>query len=307
MKNFEQAKHFFGERLQENVLLKNHTTSRVGGPARAFVSTSSAEELALDVQFLWDQGIPFHILGSGSNVLFSDQGIEAVVLLNRAKESSFESTANTITVEAESGTTLITLCRKAAEQGFAGLEWASTIPGTLGGALYGNAGAHGREMKDNLIMAEILHRETGRLSLRADQMDYGNRTSRMKQQPGNAVILSAKLALHSGDLEAIARMTKAHLDERRLTQPIGASMGSIFKNPPGDHAGRLIEAAGLKGTRIGGVEVSLLHANFMINDGSGSAEDFHRLIVLVQNKVREEFKVNLEPEIEIIGEWQGLA
>ncbi|KAF0111098.1 MAG: UDP-N-acetylmuramate dehydrogenase [Chloroflexi bacterium] len=304
MLDFERLKNHFGSRLQENIRLANHTTSRVGGLARFFVVSNSADQLASDVEFLWVSNIFFLLLGSGSNVLVSDAGVDAVVLQNRAKSISFETINAQPVILAESGANLGTVSREAAQKSFTGLEWASTIPGTLGGAVYGNAGAHGGEMSGNLILAEILHREKGRLSFDTEQMGYSYRSSILKRQPGSAVILSAKLALHHGDSAEIKAVMQANAEKRRKTQPTGPSMGSMFKNPVGDYAGRLIEAAGLKGTKIGGVEISPIHANFMINNGTANAEEYHRLVLLVQNTVQEKFNIKLDLEIELLGKWQ---
>jgi UDP-N-acetylmuramate dehydrogenase len=304
MENLELLRQHFGARLQENTRMAGLTTSRVGGPAAAVVSCSSAAELAADVQFLWQHDIPMQVLGSGSNILVSDQGVDRVILQNKAKKVVFETREGQPVVNAESGATLITIVREAAQKGFDGLVWASTIPGTLGGAVYGNAGAHGSDMNHSLVMAENLHRDKGMLSMNAEQMQYAYRSSILKRSPGSAVVLSAVLALQPGDPEAIKAAIQANVDKRRCSQPTGACFGSTFKNPVGDSAGRLIEAAGLKGTRIGGVEISTLHANFMLNDGTGCAQDYRNLVLLAQKAVFEKFGVKLELEIELIGKWQ---
>jgi len=305
MKTIEQLRQHFGTRLQENIPLANFTTARVGGLAAGFVVCNSADELAADAQFLWKTITPFQVLGSGSNLLVSDAGVDMVILQNKAKDISFEIREGHPVVVAGSGATLITVVREAAQLGYDGLTWAATIPGTVGGAVYGNAGAHGGDMSCSLVMAEILHREKGRLSLNAEQMQYSYRSSVLKRSPGTAVVLSAALSLQPGDPEVIKAAIQANIDRRRLTQPTGPCFGSTFKNPAGDSAGRLIEAAGLKGTRIGGVEISTLHANFMVNDGTGSAEDYRRLVQLAQQTVLGKFGITLELEIEMIGKWQA--
>ncbi len=301
-----QMKQHFGERLTENVSLSKFTTARVGGPARCFVAAYSSSQLADTVQYLWDLDLPVQVLGSGANMLVSDAGLEAVVVYNKAKEIHIRPESDQTVMFAESGATLISVAREAGQHGYTGLEWASTIPGTLGGAVYGNAGAHKGDMSQSLVMAEILHREKGRLSLNAEEMAYSYRSSVLKRSPGSAVILSALLALEPGDPDEIQALMQANLEKRHLTQPTGSSMGSMFKNPAGDHAGRLIEAAGLKGKSIGGVQISNLHANFMVNNGTGTATDYIQLVRLVQNTVSEKFGVKLELEIELIGKWQDL-
>lgn len=291
----------FGSRLQKEVPLANLTTAKVGGAARFFVVANSADELAADVSYLWSANIPLLVLGTGANMLISDAGLDMVVVHNKAKAIIIDESPS---LTAESGAVLATVARQAGLNGLTGLEWASTIPGTLGGAVYGNAGAHGGEMSKSLVLANILHRTKGLLSLTSEQMAYAYRSSALKRDPGNAVILSAQLAVQKGDVAAIKAQMEENASRRKNTQPPGASMGSTFKNPPGDHAGRLIESAGLKGTSIGGVQVSPVHANFLVNDGSATADDYRRLILLVQKTVQERTGIKLELEIELLGNWQ---
>lgn len=293
----------FAGRLQENIQLANYTTAHAGGTADAMLVVHDAVELENAVRKLWELDVPFTILGSGSNVLVSDNGFRGLVLLNRAKTVKIDARGTPPSVWAESGANLGAIARQVALRGLSGLEWAATIPGTVGGAVYGNAGAHGSDMRANLMLAEILHRKQGKNEWSADQLQYGYRTSLLKKQPGQAVILSSRLKLaQSTPAEVQARMSEFS-ERRRSTQPPGASLGSMFKNPSGDYAGRLIEAAGLKGTRIGGAQVSPVHANFFINDGNATASDIDRLLRLVQQTVFEKFSIKLEMEIEKIGDW----
>jgi UDP-N-acetylmuramate dehydrogenase len=294
----------FGKRLQENVALARFSTARVGGPARWFAEACSAEELAADAQFLWDNNVNYRLIGNGSNMLISDAGWQGFVLLNQAKAIRINDSGECPTVYVESGAALTTLVRVAAEAGMSGLEWAAGIPGTVGGAVYGNAGAHGKDVCQSMVLAEILHRSKGFLSLDCDGMGFTYRSSELKRSPGNAVILSATFNVTPAPREAIQAKVDAINEKRRTIQPAGASLGSTFKNPTGDHAGHLIEAAGLKGTKIGGVEISPLHGNFLVNDGTGSADDYRKLIDLVQKTVREKFAVDLDLEIELFGDWK---
>jgi len=294
-----------GAHLQENVPMSSYTTARVGGNAAALLAVGSGEELEKAVSVMWQLNVPFFILGSGANLLISDQGIDAVVILNRAHQIKVDASGNPPSVWAESGAILGTIARRAALRGLGGFEWAATVPGTLGGALYGNAGAFGGDMQDALILAEILHPVEGRQFWTPDKMQYEYRSSVLKRNPGQAVILAARLRLQPSSEEAV-KTTIAELSaKRRSTQPPGASLGSMFKNPAGDYAGRLIEAAGLKGTRVGGVQVSDIHANFFVNDESATASDYWQLIQLVKRTVHEKFGVSLELEIEPVGEWDG--
>jgi UDP-N-acetylmuramate dehydrogenase len=203
----------------------------------------------------------------------------------------------------ESGAVFTNVANRCAAKGFAGLEWAATVPGTVGGAVYGNAGAFGGDMAHSLIEAEVLtHR--GREQWPVERFAYGYRTSVLKRGEERAVVLGAEIALQTATKEAVAVKIGEFSDRRKTTQPPGASMGSMFKNPPGDAAGRLIEAAGLKGTRIGSAEVSPIHGNFFINHGKCKARDVRALIALVEETVQEKFGVELELEIEMIGEWK---
>jgi UDP-N-acetylmuramate dehydrogenase len=291
----------FGERLQENISLAPYTSARIGGPADALLNVSSADELAETVSRLRELGISYEILGGGSNVLVSDRGVRGVVVLNRAKAVRFDQGSRP-RVQAEAGVVIANLARRAASHGLGGLEWAAAVPGTVGGAVYGNAGAFGGDMAGSLIHAELLT-ERGRETWPVEKMEYGYRTSVLKRRALKAVVLSAELRLEHSTKEAASAKINQFSERRRATQPPGASMGSMFKNPPGDFAGRLIEAAGLKGTRIGTAEISPVHANFFINHGQTKAEDVRALVNLAQKTVAEKFGINLELEIELVGEW----
>jgi UDP-N-acetylmuramate dehydrogenase len=293
----------FGDQLQENVHLSNYTTARVGGIADGMLIVYSSKQLLETVQKLWDMDIPVLILGSGANILISDMGYRGMVIINRARTIKIDDHLEKPSAWAESGANFASIARQAALRGLSGLEWASTIPGTVGGAVYGNAGAHGLDMSRSLVMAEILHRKQGKVDWDATDFAYGYRTSALKQTKEDAVILSVRMALDHGTKEAIEQRMSEYSDRRRSTQPSGASMGSTFKNPTGDYAGRLIEACGLMGERIGGVEISTQHANFFINRDNASAMDYCKLIEKARKRVREKFDVELELEIEKVGEW----
>ena len=291
------------DHLQENVVLANYTTAHVGGPADAFLPVNSLAELQQAAQAAWQAGVSFQLMGAGSNLLVADQGVRGLVLLNRARNIKIEAHGAAPTVWAESGTNLGTIARQAALRGFSGLEWAATIPGTLGGAVYGNAGAHGSDMQASLVLAEILHPDSGKQTWMVEKMEYQYRSSLIKRSRLPAVILAARLRLEPGDQDAILARMDEYAAQRRRTQPPGATMGSMFKNPHGDYAGRLIEAAGLKGLRAGGAEISTVHANFFINQGSASAADIDQLVQTAQKTVADRFGIELELEIERIGEW----
>ncbi|GBD09216.1 UDP-N-acetylenolpyruvoylglucosamine reductase [Candidatus Thermoflexus japonica] len=293
----------WGLPLYRDVPLARFTTSRIGGPADALVMVEDVQALADVVQGAWADGVPVTLLGGGSNVLIADRGVRGLVVLNRARALRFESDGR---VWAASGVLLPTLARLCAERGWSGLEWAIGVPGTVGGAVVGNAGAHGGDIASCLESVELLLPEEGIVTWGAGQLALGYRTSRLKTWPAapRPVVLAARFLLRPEDPEVILERMAAFNAYRRRTQPGGASIGSMFRNPPGDYAGRLIEAAGLKGARRGGIVISTLHANFFINEGNGTAADVRALMMEVQRCVQERFGVLLEPEIEFVGEWE---
>ena len=295
----------FGERLQTNVPLARYTSARVGGPADALLVANTANDLAGIMQRLWQMDAPYWVLGGGSNVLVSDAGLRGVVVINRARQVRFNDATTPPSVWAESGANFGALARQAANRGLSGLEWAAGIPGTLGGAVVGNAGAFGGDMSGNLLLAEILH-PNGREHWPVERLEYAYRTSILKRQPGQYVVLSATLALQTSTPEAVQARSNEFTERRHQTQPPGASMGSMFKNPPGDAAGRLIDAAGLKGFQIGDAQISPLHGNFFINHGQACAADIYALISLARTQVAEKFAVTLELEVELLGFWEAV-
>ena len=291
----------FGDAVQENIPLAPYTSARIGGPADVLLTVKSADEFAAVMQFIWEHELPHYVLGGGSNVLVSDKGVRGIVVLNKAKEVLFE-TGDSPTVWCEAGVIFSNLANRCASKGLAGLEWAATVPGTVGGAVYGNAGAFGGDVSGNLIHAELLT-VNGREKYSVEQMGYGYRTSVMKRGEIKAIVLSALLRLKNSTKEEVSVKIEQFSERRKATQPPGASMGSMFKNPAGDHAGRLIEAAGLKGTRIGTAEISTLHGNFFVNHGETRASDVRELIDLTRTTVKQKFGVELELEVELVGEW----
>lgn len=292
----------FGERVQEQALLAPYTSARIGGPADALVTARSADELAQTVKACQGNGLSFTMLGGGANVLVSDKGVRGIVILNRAKAVEFRAGLQP-SLWAESGAVFSNLANRAVARGLAGLEWATAVPGTVGGAVYGNAGAFGGEVAHQLLRAEILD-GSGRHWWPVESLGYGYRTSALKRAHGQAVVLAAEFRLSNASPEEIQMKIDQFAAHRKATQPPGASMGSMFKNPPGDFAGRLIEAAGLKGTRIGNAEISKVHGNFFVNHGETKAADIRKLIELAQKTVKEKSGVQLELEVELIGEWE---
>lgn len=292
----------FGERLQQDQPLGRYTSARIGGSADAVVVARSADELAHAAQTLWELELSFVVMGGGSNMLVSDAGVREVVLLNQANALQFHEGQDP-SVWAESGTGLGSIARQAARKGLGGLEWAAGIPGTLGGAVAGNAGAHGGDMAACVELATILHREVGRQDWTPADLGFAYRESWLKRNPGQAVVLSAQLRLVQRPEAEIRVQMDEFLAYRRQTQPPGASMGSMFKNPAGNSAGRLIEQAGLKGKRIGNAQISPLHGNFFLNLGEARAADVFALIQEARQAVIDTAGIELELEVQLVGEW----
>lgn len=295
----------FGDRVRELEPLARFTSARIGGPADLLILARSADELAEAAMLIWESGVPMRVLGGGSNVLVADAGVRGAVILNQARAVTFQVEAGSPSVHAESGASLGSVARRAVDKGLAGMEWAATVPGTVGGAVVGNAGAHGGDVAGILETAEILQRNGSVARWPADQLDYGYRDSRFKRSPGQAVVLSADFRLARSTAEATRAKTAEYMAHRQATQPPGASWGSMFKNPAGDRAGRLIEAAGLKGAREGGVEISTLHGNFFINRGRATAAQAWALIARVRAGVEATSGIRLELEVELVGDWEG--
>lgn len=291
--------------LAEGELLARYTALRVGGPADLTAVAETADGLRRAVSTAWAVGVPCLLLGHGSNVLISDEGVRGLVVLNRARGIDFSGDR----VVAESGAALPTLARQCVERGLAGLEWAIGIPGSVGGALVGNAGAWGGDMASTVVAARVLQTDGDAAWWPAEQFALRYRSSRLKYWPAEAgrrpVILEVEFQLDRADPASLKARVSDISARRRASQPTGATCGSVFRNPPGDYAGRLIEAAGLKGSRSGPAEISPLHANFVINHGSATAADVWSLIDLARRSVADQFGVDLSLEIELLGQWPG--
>jgi len=305
-KSLNSLRETFGSKLQENVHLSNFTTMNVGGPADALLIAHSADQLAEMVSIIWEMGLPLHVLGSGSNLLISDKGLHAIVIINRAHNIKINTRTHPHTIWAESGALMVNLGKKLTLRRLSGMEWAATIPGTIGGAVYGNAGAFGKDICRNLISSDILHEKSGREIWKCSRLEFTYRASMIKRGSEPAVILSSLFHVKSGEIDQIKEKIADFRSRRAKIQPPGASVGSVFRNPPEDSAGRLIEAAGLKGKAIGGAIISPKHANFIINQKNASAQNVFELLVFARNTVKKKFGVELIPEIEVLGEWDNL-
>lgn len=300
----KRLKARLGERLLADEPLGRYTAARLGGPADwLYIARDNTEELVEVVQAAWVDGLPVRVLGSGANVLVADSGVRGLVIINHISDVTFDDWHDGRNVAATAGTGLGLLARKCQSRGLAGMAWAVSVPGTVGGAVINNAGAHGGDMAAVVCDVVVLDAERGpQLFTRAD-MQYDYRHSSLKTRADRRfLVLLATLALRPDDPAQIQARMAAFIEHRKRTQPPGASLGSIFKNPPGDYAGRLIEAAGLKGYQVGGAQVSPVHANFFINNGGATAGDYYRLIQHAQETVLRATGIALEPEIEFVGE-----
>ena len=295
----------FGDRLQENIQMKNYTTMQTGGFADALLIAQDAQELEAFASQVWELGLPVLVLGSGSNILVSDAGIREVVIINHAHNLSIHSYQGNIQVTAESGAMMSKAARQAINRQLSGLEWAATLPGTVGGAVYGNAGCFGKETADNFIQAEILHRKQGKVVYGKEMMAFEYRSSILKRSSEECVVLAASFSVQPGDYDEMLQKIETYQERRQKNQPFGPSMGSIFRNPQNEKAGRLIEAVGLKGKKCGGAEISDQHANFIINTSGGTAQDVWNLIQTIENAVHQKFGFFLHPEIQLIGDWDA--
>jgi UDP-N-acetylmuramate dehydrogenase len=310
----------FGQRLRQSEPLAAHTTLRVGGPADLWLTANTLDELIDAVALASQHEMSVFLLGSGANMLVSDRGVRGLVLQNRCQQVKLPrngakgEVGDPPHVLVESGVILPSLSHRLAHQGLSGLEWAVGVPGTIGGAVVNNAGAYGSSMADCLVRAELYSpAECRREWHLVNWFEYEYRSSRLKrfgaegarERGGGFVVLQAELALSRKSPGKIENQMAAFNARRRASQPTGASIGSMFKNPPGDYAGRLIEAAGLKGKQVGGAQISPVHANFFINLGEARATDFSALIDIARQTVKERFDIELELEIEKIGDWSS--
>lgn len=299
----------YGGAVKLNEPLARHSTFRVGGPADAFVVVRSADELRRTVLAARESGLRVLVLGGESNILPADEGFRGLVIANRAQAWRVVRPAagdGPALVRAESGVRLGRLAREAARKGLSGLEWAEGIPGTVGGGVVNNAGAFGGCMAEVLIAADILWPDGTVRTVPAGELDLRYRHSRLHEVT-DAVVLAAELALRPGTPQEITARIAAISAERRAKQPLGASAGSVFKNPPGMAAGALIDQAGLKGTRIGGAWIAPEHGNFILTNGRARAADVWALICRARDEVRRRFGVVLELEVQLVGDWRREA
>ncbi len=289
----------FPDEAELDVPLARYSGVGIGGPADVLLTVRDQETLLRAVQMAEAMGIPWRVYGGLTNVLLPDEGVRGLVILNRVDEALFGDEYRLIVA---GGTSVVKVARMAVARGWGGLTWAVGLPGTFGGAIINNAGAFGGDISRLLQWAEVLGPGGKVQRVDAPWFQFGYRTSRLKGHGEPWVVLRAELQLRAAHPGHLRRKAQEYADRRKRAQPAGKTLGSTFKNPPGDYAGRLIEAAGLKGQRRGDVVVSTQHANFFINEGAGTAEDFCALVRLVRARVFEVFGIWLEPEVEILTE-----
>lgn len=284
-------------RLEEP--MKAHTSFRIGGPAELFLTPENAAQLAEAIRILRRHEIPVFILGNGSNLLVRDKGIRGAVVQLSGRMSALETDGTAL--YAEGGALLSAAAAMAAEAGLTGLEFASGIPGSIGGAVMMNAGAYGGEMKDVLESVDVLTQDLRRETLPVEQIGLSYRHSGLAER--GDIVLGVRFRLGQGDPQAIQARMAELAEQRREKQPLQyPSAGSTFKRPEGYFAGKLIQDAGLKGKTIGGAQVSEKHAGFLINTGNATAGEMLELIAFCQRTVEEKFGVRLETEVRIVGE-----
>lgn len=285
--------------LERDVPLGPLTTLRVGGAAERMTTVETTDQLVAALRLARDAGVPGGVLGKGSDIVVADGGIGGLVIRNRADRIALDGT----TVEAASGAPMAALVKRCTVAGLSGIEFGISIPGSVGGAVWANAGAHGGEMRDVVRAVQIWSPGDDRIvELGVEECAFAYRESRFKET--GEVVLTARLELATGAPERIGERVAAHQAHRRATQPLkDQNAGSVFRNPPGDHAGRLVDSAGLKGFRIGSAAVSELHANFIVVERGGSAADVRAVGEHVRAAVADRFGVRLRYEIEFVGAW----
>jgi len=297
-----------GVKTSRDEPLARFTTMRVGGPADLFATAHNAHELRALVRFARTRGLPHFLLGRGSDLVIADAGIRGLVIQVRAEGSHADGERYT----AEAGVQMARAATETQRAGLTGLEFGLAIPGTVGGAVWANAGAHDGDIAGIVESAHVLAADGSESILPGEALDFGYRDSRFKHPAdqdlvtARDVVIEATFRLASADPDAI----KTRLDEirhwRQAHQPIGLpSAGSVFRNPVGDSAGRLIETAGLKGARVGGAVVSEKHANFIVNDQKGSASDVRRLAEHVRDTILTRDGISLDFEIQFVGDWSA--
>lgn len=291
--------------IREHEPLARYTSWKIGGPAHSFADTTTPEQLREVLAWARERALPIHLLGGGSNTLVLDHGFPGLVVRYRAQDVQITAQGETALARIAAGAPTAGTVRRLVRQGWAGLQWAEGVPGTIGGAVYGNAGCYGGDIAGTLVRAWLLiDGEIEEWPL--ERFGYGYRTSVLKQHEGTPtalgpIVLAAEFALMRSDPAELAAEIERTAAQRRAKTPAGQSCGSVFKNPAGDSAGRLIEAAGLKGATIGSAMIAEKHANYIVNHGGASSDDVLRLIDLARSTVLTQFGTELQLEVELLG------
>ena len=309
--------------LKEHEVMRDHTTMRVGGVADYYYEAKSVDELVKAVKAATKAEIPYFILGGGSNIIFSDFGFPGLVIKNSTSNIAFMNEKSQAIVDA--GVPLLTFILEATSHNFAGLEFLYGVPGTVGGAIYGNAGAYGQAIGDFVKYVTVLMPSGEIIQQEASWMEFGYRESILKKETGfrKPVILSVRIQLAQNRQEEIMRRINSYKEKRWQTQPIGLSAGCVFRNPipkelenvtgrgskgmpelPKERrAGYILEKSGAKKLKVGNARVSSKHANYILNESDAKAQEIRQLIELMRNAAKEEFDVNLKEEVEFVGQW----
>jgi UDP-N-acetylmuramate dehydrogenase len=288
--------------VKEDEPLASRTSFGIGGPADFFLELGRPEAIEGTLEGAAERGIPYLLLGAGTNLLIADRGVDGLVLRVVNREHEIEGTR----VRASAGLKMMRLARVVADANLRGFEFAIGVPGTVGGAVYQDAGCWGKEIREVLVDVTGFVPGGGVQTWKPSDLHLGYRTSALRDGPlHGALVVSATVQLERGDGEEAKQLMAKLTRERSETQPIKTkNCGSVFKNPPGDSAGRLVQAGGLKGAREGKAVVSELHGNFIVNEGGATAADVRRLIERVMVEVKRRFGAQLEPEVEMVGRWQ---
>jgi UDP-N-acetylmuramate dehydrogenase len=298
-----ELKQISGLRVKIAEPLARYTSMKIGGPAEYFIEVETSAALTDLLRSLDHHAVSFCLLGNGSNVLISDRGVRGAVIRldGEFKKSEWREDDGLIYVNVGAAYAVTRLVREAARKGYAGLEFAEGIPGSVGGALYMNAGAYGSEFEKVVDQVESMSSQGQPIRLSRSEMTFSYRDSHL---PPRTVVTRVRMQLHKAESVEVSTKLRELVTRRKSSQPSGyPNSGSMFRNPPGDYAGRLIEAAGLKGKRIGQCQISERHANFIVNLGGAKAADVFQLTELARAEVRRQFGVDLILEVKLLGEW----
>jgi len=299
----EKLSMFPGLKVKTDEPLARYTSMKIGGPADYFIEVENDAALRRLLPLLADHGKSVCLLGNGSNILVSDRGVRGAVLhlAGDFKRLAWREDETGVIADAGAACVVTQLARESARKGYAGLEFAEGIPGTIGGALVMNAGAYGSEFERIVEQVEGVTSQGATLCFSRDQMNFSYRDSHL---PPGMVVTRVKLRLGKDEAARVSSKLRELVTRRKSSQPSGyPNSGSMFRNPPGDFAGRLIEAAGLKGARIGPAQISEQHANFIVNRGGARADEVRQLMDLARTQVKQRFGVELVPEVKYLGEW----